>query len=102
MKSQLSPRIAIEEPVISSFWAFKQGGSVKTTKKRYFVLKANKLFYYESENTSVEPKGCIYLSSTTVLKERTDLHVEKQKYYVSITSHNDKFALFNRNDVHMY
>ncbi|EDR25015.1 hypothetical protein EDI_193320 [Entamoeba dispar SAW760] len=89
------------DPQISVFWGWKEGGKVKTIKRRWFVLTTNKLFYFTSQNAT-EAKGCIQISPSTIIKEREDLHVAKEKYYVSINSFNDKgqreFLIYVSND----
>lgn len=41
---------------LKSGWMMKQGGSVKTWKRRFFVLKGLALAYYETEYDTT-PKG---------------------------------------------
>jgi len=50
----------------------KQGGSVKTWKTRYFVLKDNKLYYYRTPKDQVFT-GKIDLEPTSVVKEEPGL-----------------------------
>jgi len=40
-------------------YLFKRGGIFKGWKKRWFVLKDGKLYYYSSQKTDVPPKGVI-------------------------------------------
>jgi len=48
--------------IVQQGWMMKQGGLVKNWKRRYFVLKTNKVLnYYESDNSSMV-KGSIELS----------------------------------------
>jgi hypothetical protein len=51
----------IPEEVTRTGWLYKQGEKVKNWKKRWFVLKDNKLTYYSSK-TDKQPKGSIALS----------------------------------------
>eukprot|EP01130_Rhizamoeba_saxonica_P011671 TRINITY_DN4855_c0_g4_i1.p1 TRINITY_DN4855_c0_g4~~TRINITY_DN4855_c0_g4_i1.p1 ORF type:complete len:789 (+),score=172.47 TRINITY_DN4855_c0_g4_i1:21-2387(+) len=53
-----------------SGWLIKQGGFVRSWKKRWCEVEDDKLYYYSSESSS-SPKGCIYLSDCVV--QRTDL-----------------------------
>jgi hypothetical protein len=46
-------------------WLYKQGGRIKTWKKRYFVLNSNTLYYYKSEGDK-EPKGAISLKNCII------------------------------------
>lgn len=66
-------------------WLVKQGGSIKTWKKRYFVLKNNEL-YYQKDPQDPQPKGKISLTGFMVrvldakeAKEKVD-----RKYCIEI------------------
>eukprot|EP00055_Hartaetosiga_balthica_P007774 m.27307 g.27307 ORF g.27307 m.27307 type:complete len:396 (+) comp5929_c0_seq1:73-1260(+) len=48
-----------------SGWMHKEGGSVKTVKRRFFVLKNSCLYYFDNEN-STKPKGTIPLENLVV------------------------------------
>lgn len=56
----ISAPSAIQE-VYRTGWLYKQGDKVKNWKKRWFVLKDNKLTYYAAKNDKT-PKGSIALS----------------------------------------
>jgi len=48
--------------IVHQGWMMKQGGLVKSWKRRYFVLKTNRVLnYYESDNSSMV-KGSIELN----------------------------------------
>ena len=38
-----------QQPIAKAGFLFKQGGSVKTVKRRWFVLRGNLLSYYQTE-----------------------------------------------------
>jgi len=56
-------------------WLLKQGGRVKTWKKRWFVLSENCLYYF-GKVTDKEPKGIIPLENLRIrqVSDRTKLH----------------------------
>jgi PH domain/Calponin homology (CH) domain len=56
----------------------KQGGSVKTWKRRYFVLKENFLFYYKSQKDSSKPLGVIHLDEYEVVLAKSE-EIKNQK-----------------------
>lgn len=49
-------------------WLIKQGGSIKTWKKRYFVLKGTSLYYYKTPKDTVFT-GKIELEPTSLVRE---------------------------------
>ena len=70
------------EPTQFKGWATKQGGSWKSWKKRYFVLKDRKLWYFESPKSNTA-KGWIDLPQGTVV---TDESERPKKLQFSISS----------------
>jgi len=50
-----------------SGWLTKEGGSIKTWKRRWFTLKNYVLSYYKSQGDP-EPKGKIEVSGSTVVR----------------------------------
>ncbi|KAL7714353.1 PH domain-containing protein [Entamoeba marina] len=76
-------------PSVTEFWGWKEGGKVKSVKKRWFVLVPQKLYYFASP-TAPSAKGCIDINANTIITEREDLHVSQEKYYVAIDSNNTK------------
>lgn len=49
-------------------WLTKQGGSIKTWKRRLFLLHENVLYYYKNEDAKA-PKGCIQLTKHVHLEK---------------------------------
>jgi hypothetical protein len=56
-------------------WLYKQGDKYKTWNKRWFVLKANNLFYFKSPS-AVRMKGIINLKGYRIEVDET-IHVGK-------------------------
>ena len=55
----------VRTPPQYSGWLTKQGGSIKTWKKRWCVLKDNELWYYKNEG-DVKEQGTIVLDGYTI------------------------------------
>lgn len=60
----------LERP-IKMGWLKKQRSIVKNWQQRYFVLKAQQLYYYKDEEDS-KPQGCMYLPGSTVKEIATN------------------------------
>ncbi|ELP86480.1 hypothetical protein EIN_033510 [Entamoeba invadens IP1] len=84
---QESLHVSVESlrPSLFEGWAKKQGGAVKTWKKRWFVLKENRLWYFASK-TATSAKGFIELLPGTETRDVT----ENKKFMFSINSRNLK------------
>ncbi|KAL7712315.1 PH domain-containing protein [Entamoeba marina] len=67
-------------------WGIKEGGGHKNWKKRYFVLKERKLWYFETKTSYVQ-KGFIDLPPTATVQEVND---NKGKCMLSIKSRGAK------------
>jgi hypothetical protein len=52
----------LSEPSIKEGWLTKQGGAIKTWKKRWFVLRSSSLSYYKEQKDTV-PQGTIDLTT---------------------------------------
>jgi len=50
-------------------WLYKQGGSVRSWRKRYFRLEEGRLLYYMNEEASMKPFGVIPLPGSKLLIE---------------------------------
>jgi len=56
--------------IVQQGWMMKQGGLVKNWKRRYFVLKTNKVMnYYESDNSSMV-KGYVQLTEVSSVDKK--------------------------------
>ncbi|XP_004435655.2 PREDICTED: rho GTPase-activating protein 25 isoform X1 [Ceratotherium simum simum] len=60
----------LERP-IKMGWLKKQRSIVKNWQQRYFVLKAQKLYYYKEEE-DVKAQGCMYLPGSTIKEIATN------------------------------
>ncbi|XP_041493824.1 rho GTPase-activating protein 25 isoform X1 [Microtus oregoni] len=60
----------LERP-IKMGWLKKQRSIVKNWQQRYFVLRAQQLYYYKDEEDS-KPQGCMYLPGSTVREIATN------------------------------
>ncbi|XP_042539006.1 rho GTPase-activating protein 25 isoform X1 [Dipodomys spectabilis] len=60
----------LERP-IKMGWLKKQRSIVKNWQHRYFVLKAQQLYYYKDEE-EVKPQGCMYLPGSTIKEIATN------------------------------
>ena len=72
-------------PAIFEGWGKKQGGAVKTWKKRWFILKETKLWYFAGK-TDDEAKGFIELPPGTEIRDVS----QNKKFMFSINSRNTK------------
>ncbi|KAL9656732.1 hypothetical protein ABK040_002999 [Willaertia magna] len=86
-------------------WFYKQGGTIRTWKKRLFILNENILFYYKTEFDK-EPKGIINLKNANIkvcnaeetakAGKRPPKENNNSSYYsVVITTNNRTFWLCN-------
>ncbi|CAK6435152.1 unnamed protein product [Pipistrellus nathusii] len=60
----------LERP-IKMGWLKKQRSIVKNWQQRYFVLRAQQLYYYKDEEDS-KPQGCMYLPGSTIKEIATN------------------------------
>ncbi|KAG8510131.1 Rho GTPase-activating protein 25 [Galemys pyrenaicus] len=60
----------LERP-IKMGWLKKQRSFVKNWQQRYFVLRAQKLYYYKDEEDT-KPQGCMYLPGSTIKEIATN------------------------------
>jgi len=68
----------------------KQGGSIKTWKRRYFVMKGKTLYYYKTPK-DLQFTGKIELEPTSLVKEEVD---KKKKNMISVTTTKRIFFMF--------
>jgi len=78
------------QPPDKDGWLTKQGGSIKTWKKRYFVLKDKTLYYYKTQKDS-QITGKIDLEPTSLVKEEQG---KKKPNLFSITTAKRIFFMF--------
>jgi len=80
-------RTEVSRNLSKSGWLTKQGGGIKTWKKRYFVLKNNELYYY-GDPSDAEAKGKIEVFGIQVRqltsKEARDETGDKFKYVIEV------------------
>eukprot|EP01088_Endostelium_zonatum_P015364 TRINITY_DN3735_c0_g1_i1.p1 TRINITY_DN3735_c0_g1~~TRINITY_DN3735_c0_g1_i1.p1 ORF type:complete len:518 (-),score=190.06 TRINITY_DN3735_c0_g1_i1:142-1695(-) len=63
-----------------SGWLTKRGGSIKSWRRRWFVLVDNFLFYYGKGEGGEEPKGVIHLKKGVVVESVAEEDVGKRKF----------------------
>jgi len=68
--AELQVSVASLEPHDKDGYLTKQGGAIKTWKKRWFVLKGPKLWYFKSK-TDTCAKGFIELEATTLVRDES-------------------------------
>lgn len=88
---QLRVSVASLQPADKEGFCTKQGGSIKTWKKRWFVLKGNKLWYFKNK-TDTEAKGFIELEAGTIVRDESTHR--KKKNMFSIQARGFKFGVF--------
>lgn len=59
----------------------KQGGSIKTWKRRWFVLKGSNLYYFKTNKSDAEAKGVIDLADRTVVRKE-EKHGKKHAFAI--------------------
>jgi len=72
-------------------WLTKQGGSIKTWKRRWFVLKDDKIYYFKGQKDA-EATGVIQLESGASAKEEPNL--DRKKFFFSVKPGNDAKRVF--------
>jgi len=80
--AELQVSVASLEPHDKDGFLTKQGGAIKTWKKRWFVLKGPKLWYFKSKNDT-SAKGFIELEATTLVRDES-ANSKKKKTMFSI------------------
>jgi hypothetical protein len=103
MTHKINVSVASLQPSQFEGWATKQGGSWKSWKRRWFVIKERKMWYFAGK-TDNEAKGWIDLTPGTEVK---DVSVpQKKKFMFSINSRGVKgereflIQVDNDNDLH--
>jgi len=67
---ELQVSVASLEPHDFEGYLTKQGGAIKTWKRRWFVLKGTKLWYFKGK-TDLSAKGFIELEATTLVRDES-------------------------------
>jgi len=78
--SELQVSVASLEPHDKDGFLTKQGGAIKTWKKRWFVLKGSKLWYFKSR-TDLSAKGFIELEATTLDRDESANNKKKKTMF---------------------
>lgn len=71
----------------------KQGGSIKTWKKRWFVLKGDTIYYFKTQKDP-EQTGEIKLEATTVCQAEPGMN-KKKRFYLSIGTPTRVFLIYS-------
>ncbi|GAM24802.1 hypothetical protein SAMD00019534_079770 [Acytostelium subglobosum LB1] len=80
-------------------WLTKQGGAIKTWKKRWFVLKGKKLYYFKSK-TDDEATGLIEFEPDSYVKEDRDKE-KKKRFMFSLGTSRRVFYIFAESETDM-
>jgi len=78
--SELQVSVASLEPHDKDGFLTKQGGAIKTWKRRWFVLKGSKLWYFKSK-TDTSAKGFIELEATTLVRDESANNKKKKTMF---------------------
>jgi len=78
--SELQVSVASLEPHDKDGFLTKQGGAIKTWKRRWFVLKGSKLWYFKSR-TDTSAKGFIELEATTLVRDESANNKKKKTMF---------------------
>lgn len=78
-------------------WMTKQGGSVKSWKRRWFILKGNMLYYFKASRPETEMQGVIELTSTSFVKPQPK-HGKQQAFAVGSQSQKRVFFMYADQD----
>ncbi|KAL7722700.1 PH domain-containing protein [Entamoeba marina] len=90
MSHKINVSVASLQPSNFEGWATKQGGSWKSWKRRWFVIKDRKMWYFASK-TDTEAKGWIDLTPGTTVRDVTEPN-QKKKYQFILNSRGVKGA----------
>ncbi|KAL7721298.1 PH domain-containing protein [Entamoeba marina] len=90
MTHKINVSVASLQPSNFEGWATKQGGSWKSWKRRWFVIKDRKMWYFKSK-TDTSAKGWIDLTPGTTVRDATEPN-QKKKYQFILNSRGVKGA----------
>jgi len=97
MDPTLRVSVASLNPADKEGFLTKQGGSIKTWKRRWFVLKAKKLFYFKTRN-DLEATGVIELETDSFVKDEKD---KKKRFMFSVGTSRRVFFIVADNEKDM-
>jgi len=80
------------KPNTKEGWLTKQGGSIKSWKRRYCILKDSKLYYFKGPKEPVF-QGRVDLESNSLVKEEPP-NKEKKKNLISVTTSKRVFFMY--------
>lgn len=89
--------VASLNPADKEGFLTKQGGSIKTWKRRWFVLKGKKLVYFKSRNDT-EATGIIELETDSFVKDEKD---KKRRFMFSVGTSRRVFFIVADNEKDM-
>jgi len=84
MTHKIPVSVASLQPSLFEGWATKQGGGWKSWKRRWFVIKGDKIWYFAGKNDTFA-KGYIDLPPGTQVKDMTEPN-QKKRFVFSIQS----------------
>jgi len=84
--------VASLDPPDHCGWLTKQGGSIKTWKRRWMVLKGTTLYYFKTQK-DVDVTGSIDLEPTSIIKEEPGKSKPK-KHMLSVGTTKRTFMMF--------
>lgn len=96
-EANLKISVASLNPADKEGFLTKQGGSIKTWKRRWFVLKGKKLVYFKSRNDT-EATGIIELETDSFVKDEKD---KKRRFMFSVGTSRRVFFIVADNEKDM-
>jgi len=78
-------------------WMTKQGGSVKSWKRRWFILKGPNLYYFKASRPETEMQGVIELTPTSFVKPQAK-HGKSQAFAVGSQGQKRVFFMYADQD----
>ena len=78
-------------------WMTKQGGSFKSWKRRWFILKGNTLYYFKASRPETEMQGCIELTPASFVKPQPK-HGKQQAFAVGSQQQKRIFFMYADQD----
>jgi len=96
---KLKISVASLNPPDREGWLTKQGGSIKTWKRRWFVLKGKRLVYFKSK-TDVEATGIIELEADSFVRDERDKD-KKRKFMFSVGTSRRVFFMHSDTEAEM-